>query len=72
MIERIERLQRELAEIYDFHQSHLDRRTRTGMTTAIDTILARHQRALAEVLDFLEDLKTEKINEEEEGNDRRN
>ena len=57
MIERIERLQHKLAEVYDFHQNHLDRRARTSMTTPIDTILARHQQTLAEALDLLEDIK---------------
>ncbi len=59
MIERIERLQHELAAMREYHQGYLDRRTRTGITTRTDTIMADHQRTLAETLDLLEALKAE-------------
>jgi hypothetical protein len=67
MIEQIERLQRELAAIRNYHQGYLDRRARTGITTATDSIMAGHQCTLAEVLDLLEAIKAEKISEAEEG-----
>lgn len=60
MLETIERLQRELAAIRDYHQGYLDRRARTGITTATDTVMTRHQQTLAEVLDLLEAIKAEK------------
>jgi len=61
MIERIERLQRELAAMQAYHQGYLDRRARTGITTRTDTIMAEHQRTLAETLDLLEALKAEQL-----------
>ena len=61
MIERIERLQRELSAIRAYHQGYLDRRDRTGITTKTDTIMAEHQRTLAEALDLLEAIKAERI-----------
>lgn len=57
MIEEIERLQRELAAMRDFHQGYLDRRARTGITTNTDSVMADHQRTLNETLDLLEALK---------------
>lgn len=60
MIERIERLQRELAAMKTYHQGYLDRRARAGITTRTDTIMADHQRTLAETLDLLEAIKAEK------------
>lgn len=60
MIERIERLQRELAAMRDYHQGYLDRRASRGITTATDSIMASHQRTLAETLDLLEAIKAEK------------
>ncbi|HEU5377553.1 MAG TPA: hypothetical protein VFV38_19190, partial [Ktedonobacteraceae bacterium] len=66
MIERIERLQRELAAMHDYHQGYLDRRSRHGITTATDTIMADHQRTLAETLDLLEAIKAEKQEQPEE------
>jgi len=66
MIERIERLQRELLAMRDYHQGYLDRRGRTGITTRTDTIMADHQRTLAETLDLLEALKAEHLEHKEE------
>lgn len=63
MIELIERLQRELAEMRDYHQLYLDRRARTRITTGTDSIMAGHQRTLAETLDLLEAVKAEKRSE---------
>lgn len=63
MIERIQRLQRELAGIRNYHQGYLDRRSRSGIATTTDTIMARHQQTLAETLDLLEAVKAEKISE---------
>lgn len=57
MREEIERLQRELAAMRDFHQGYLDRRARTGITTRTDTVMADHQRTLNETLDLLEAMK---------------
>ena len=65
MIERIERLQYELAAMRDYHQGYLDRRARSGITTATDTIMSRHQETLAETLDLLETIKAEKSGEVE-------
>lgn len=65
MIERIERLQRELAEMKAYHQGYLDRRARTGITTSTDTTMVQHQKTLAETLDLLEAIKAEKRNEPE-------
>lgn len=67
MIEHIERLQRELVAMRDYHQGYLDRRSRSGIVTATDTIMTRHQQTLAEVLDLLEAVKAEKISEAEGG-----
>ncbi len=47
----------------DYHQGYLDRRARTGITTATDTVMAQHQETLAETLDLLEAIKAEKCNE---------
>lgn len=66
MIERIERLQRELAAMRDYNQGYLDRRARTGITTATDTIMTQHQKTLAETLDLLEVIRAEKRRELEE------
>lgn len=66
MIERIERLQRELAAVKAYHQSYLDRRKTAGITTDTDTIMVRHQQTLAEVLDLLEEIKAEKTDETEQ------
>lgn len=63
MIERIERLQHELAAMRDYHQGYLNRRARSGITTTTDTVMARHQETLAETLDLLEALKAEKRSE---------
>jgi len=57
MIERIERLQRELAAMRDYHQGYLERRTRTGITTSTDTVMTQHQKTLEETLDLLEAMK---------------
>ncbi len=65
MMERIERLQRELAAIRDYTQGYLDRRARSGITTATDTVMAHQQQTLAETLDLLEAIKAEKISEAE-------
>lgn len=65
MIERIERLQRELAAMKAYHQGYLDRRARAGITTDTDTTMARHQQTLAETLDLLEAIKAEKRREEQ-------
>jgi len=59
MIERIERLQHELAAMRNYHQGYLDRRARTGITTGTDTIMTEHQRTLTETLDLLEAIKAE-------------
>lgn len=63
MIEQIERLQHELAAMRAYHQGYLDRRSRTGITTRTDTVMADHQRTLAETLDLLEAIKAEKRSE---------
>lgn len=63
MIELIERLQHELAEMRDHHQGYLNRRARSGITTATDTVMARHQVTLAETLELLEAIKVEKRSE---------
>lgn len=65
MIERIERLQQELVEIYDYNQGYLDRRAARKITTDVDTIKTCHQKTLAEVIDLLEVIKAEKIGEAE-------
>ena len=65
MIDRIEQVQRELAEIRAYHQGYLDRRARSGMTTATDTVLSQHKETLAKTVDLLEALKAEKISEAE-------
>lgn len=44
----------------DYHQGYLDRRAGHGITTGTDTVMAGHQRTLAEVLDLLEAIKAEK------------
>jgi hypothetical protein len=66
MIEQIERLQRELAAMWDYQQGYLDRRARTGITTATDTVMARHQHTLTETLDLLEAIKAEKLEQKED------
>ena len=63
MIERIERLQRELAAMRAYHQGYLDRRSGHGITTATDTVMSQHQKTLAETLDLLEAIKAEKRSE---------
>lgn len=57
MVEQIERLQRELAAMKAYHQGYLDRRARTGVTTTTYTVMAQHQKTLAETLDLLEAMK---------------
>ncbi len=69
MIKRIERLQRELAAMRAYHQGYLDRRARTGITTATDTVMVQHQETLAETLDLLEAIKAEKRGELEAGHE---
>ncbi len=61
MIERIERLQRELAAIREYHQGYLDRRSRSGITTATDTVMIRHQQTLAEILDLLDPRDAQRV-----------
>lgn len=63
MIERIERLQRELVEVYEYNQGYLERRAARRITTDVDTMKTRHQKTLAEVLDLLEAIKAEKLSE---------
>ncbi len=66
MIVWIERLQHELAAMRAYHQGYLDRRARTGITTRTDTIMADHQRTLAETLDLLKAIKAEKREQKED------
>lgn len=56
-IARIERSQRELTEIHDYHQGYLSRRAGRGITTTTDSIMTRHQQTLIEAVDLLEALK---------------
>lgn len=53
----IERTQRELAGIRDFHQRYLNRRAARGARTATDVVMEQHQEQLARALDLLEALK---------------
>ncbi len=59
MIEQIERLQRELEAILEYHQNYLDRRAKRGTSTATDIVMAHHQEILAETLDLLETIRFE-------------
>lgn len=59
----IERTQRELAGIRDYHQEYLNRRANRGTRTATDLVMNQHQQQLASALDLLEALKAMNIEE---------
>lgn len=64
-IARIEGMQRELIKIHDYHQGYLDRRARSGITTATDTVMTRHQHTLVEAAELFESLKATIVPHEE-------
>src|SRR5215472_13341175 len=53
MTEQIQRSQRALQGIYEYHQDYLDRRQGLGRATKTDTIMAEHQRQLNEAISLL-------------------
>lgn len=66
LLVRIQRLQHELTEMYQYNQSFLDRRQITGITTDTDSTKVRHQQTISETLALLESIKAEKENQMDE------
>lgn len=66
LIAPIQRVQRELVEMKAYQQGYLERRSRAGIGTNTDSIMARQQKTLAETLELLEAYKAEKEGEPDE------
>src|SRR5579883_1521571 len=59
LIQRIERLQKELAKMRDFQRNYLERRAARGTRTGTDEVMESHQETIGQTLDTLEAIKAE-------------